>query len=428
MRKKLLLSLMIALLLSSLSAAGIREIKDNESIVKVISVQSYQNGITDITALKEDGSTAVYHVFDDTVFEDIELSSIKEGMVLVITDTGIATMSIPPQLSAAGIRDITLASSLGFYDVSFAEPIEYASIEEDVALPFNLDEMVPRFSYAYGYLSMDNLMMQNLTVRGDYFARGIIDAIDLTNDVLLSFDEMMMVTQEYFTTVYEQGIIGNEGEMVTSVEDVEALGLPETLEEEFAYAYGYILTFQIMSQGIELDRIAFPYGMLNRLYNEKALLTTYEMNAALEDYIAYLNQVITEYIQQMAGENLKEAEAFLAENAKNENIESISDLLQLEFTARSQEESAMPSAEDTVVVNYTLRDKDGNIIEQNDGVSFPLSGVIEGFRSAITNMHVGDSVTAYIHPSIGYGESGAGAIEPNQLLIFDIDLIAIEEN
>ena len=428
MRKKLLLSLMIALLLSSLSAAGIREIQDNESIVKVISVQSYQNDITDITALKEDGSTAVYHVFDDTVFEDIELSSIKEGMVLVITDTGIATMSIPPQLSAACIRDITLASSLGFYDVSFAEPVEYASIAEDVALPFNLDEMVPRFSYAYGYLSMDNLMMQNLTVRGDYFARGIIDAIDLTNDVLLSFDEMMMVTQEYFTTVYEQGIIGDEGEMVTSVEDVEALGLPETLDEEFAYAYGYILTFQIMSQGIELDRIAFPYGMLNRLYNEKALLTTDEMNAAIEDYIAYLNQVITEYIQQMAGENLKEAEAFLAENAKNENIESISDLLQLEFTARSQEESAMPSAEDTVVVNYTLRDKDGNIIEQNDGVSFPLSGVIEGFRSAITNMHVGDSVTAYIHPSIGYGESGAGAIEPNQLLIFDIDLIAIEEN
>lgn len=428
MRKKLLLSLMIALLLSSLSAAGIREIQDNESIVKVISVQSYQNGVTDITVLKEDGSTAVYHVFDDTVFEDIELSSIKEGMVLVITDTGIATMSIPPQLSAACIRDITLASSLGFYDVSFAEPVEYASIAEDVALPFNLDEMVPRFSYAYGYLSMDNLMMQNLTVRGDYFARGIIDAIDLTNDVLLSFDEMMMVTQEYFTTVYEQGIIGDEGEMVTSVEDVEALGLPETLEEEFAYAYGYILTFQIMSQGIELDRIAFPYGMLNRLYNEKALLTTDEMNAAIEDYIAYLNQVITEYIQQMAGENLKEAEAFLAENAKNENIESISDLLQLEFTARSQEESAMPSAEDTVVVNYTLRDKDGNIIEQNDGVSFPLSGVIEGFRSAITNMHVGDSVTAYIHPSIGYGESGAGAIEPNQLLIFDIDLIAIEEN
>ena len=305
MRKKLLLSLMIALLLSSLSAAGIREIQDNESIVKVISVQSYQNGITDITALKEDGSTAVYHVFDDTVFEDIELSSIKEGMVLVITDTGIATMSIPPQLSAACIRDITLASSLGFYDVSFAEPVEYASIEEDVALPFNLDEMVPRFSYAYGYLSMDNLMMQNLTVRGDYFARGIIDAIDLTNDVLLSFDEMMMVTQEYFTTVYEQGIIGDEGEMVTSVEDVEALGLPETLDEEFAYAYGYILTFQIMSQGIELDRIAFPYGMLNRLYNEKALLTTDEMNAAIEDYIAYLNQVITEYIQQIASQESK---------------------------------------------------------------------------------------------------------------------------
>ena len=367
MKKRILLSLSVLLiLLSCIGAAGVREVADNESIVKVICLETYQNGVSDLTVLKRDGSTAVYHIWNDTELEGIALEDIKEGMILVVGDTGIATMSIPPQLSATSIRDITLASSLGFYDSTFASPVAAPAISEDVSdeIPFDINELVPRFSYAYGYLSMDNLMMQNLTVRGDYFARGIIDAIDLTNDVLLSFDEMMMVTQEYFTTVYEQGIIGDEGEMVTSVEDVEALGLPETLEEEFAYAYGYILTFQIMSQGIELDRIAFPYGMLNRLYNEKALLTTDEMNAAIEDYIAYLNQVITEYIQQMAGENLKEAEAFLAENAKNENIESISDLLQLEFTARSQEESAMPSAESSMnmFITCSLSGKDAILL------------------------------------------------------------------
>lgn len=429
MAKKLLLSILAVLLaFTSLSAEGVREIGENESIVKVISINNYPNGYDDLVVQKEDGSVAVYHVTDDTVFEDISFSQIAKDSVLVIKDSGIATMSIPPQLSAVSVRDITLASTLGFYDVSFAEPADLAVIPESAtaSLPFDMDELVPRFSYAYGYLSMDNLMTQNLVVRGNYFARGILDAIDLREDMLLSFDDMLLVTEEYFANVYQAGIVGEPGEMVTTVEEVESLGIPDNLDDEFSYAYGYILAFQIMSQGIELDRIAFPYGMLTRLYNTPALLTTEEMNKAVDDYIAYLNQVIADWINQMATENLSEAEAFLEENAAREEVESISDFLQLEFTARNAEESAMPVAEDTVTVNYTLRDKDGNVIEKNENVSFNLAGVIEGFRTAITNMHVGDSVTAYIHPSIGYGENGAGTIEPNQLLIFDIDLISID--
>ena len=428
MAKRILLSLLALILcFSSVLAQGVREIGDNESIVKVISVQTSYDGNSNIIALRQDGSEVVYHIGNDTVFEGIDLSSVEKDMILVIKDSGIATMSIPPQMIALNVRDITNASALGFYDATFADPIVYAPLSSDSAeeLPFNIEELVPRFSYAYGYLSMDNLMSQNLVVRGDYFARGIIDAIDLREDMLLSFDDMLLVTQEYFSTVYEAGVVGDYGDVVTSLEDVESLGIPDNLDDEFAYAYGYILAFQIMSQGIELDRVAFPYGMLNRLYNTSALLTTEEMNQAIEDYIAHLNQMIQEWINQMATENLSEAEAFLAENATREGVEAISDYLQLEFITRRAEESAVPTESDTVVVNYTLRDKDGNVIEQNENASFPLSGVIEGFRSAIMNMHVGDSVTAYIHPSIGYGETGAGTIEPNQLLIFDIELVSI---
>lgn len=429
MKKRILLSLSVLLiLLSCIGAAGVREVADNESIVKVICLETYQNGVSDLTVLKRDGSTAVYHIWNDTELEGIALEDIKEGMILVVGDTGIATMSIPPQLSATSIRDITLASSLGFYESTFASPVAVPAVNEEVSaeIPFDINELVPRFSYAYGYLSMDNLMMQNLIVRGDYFARGIIDAIDFTEDLLLSFDDMLLVTEEYFTTIYDKGIVGDAGEAVTSLDDVLSLTVPDNLDDEFAYSYGFILTFQIMTQGIELDRLAFPYGMLNRLYNSPALLTTDEMNKAVEDYIAYLNQVVSEWIAQMAAENLSAAESFLEENATKEGVETISDFLQMEFSMRNAEESAMPKADDTVVVNYTLRDKDGNIIEQNENVSFPLSGVIEGFRTALENMHVGDSATAYIHPSIGYGETGAGSIQPNQLLIFDIDLIAIE--
>ena len=79
--------------------------------------------------------------------------------------------------------------------------------------------------------------------------------------------------------------------------------------------------------------------------------------------------------------------------------------------------------------NYvTLRDIDGNLIESSDGSEFALSGLIPGFAEAVLNMNVGGEVIAYLPPSLGYGENGAGAIEPNSLLVFDIELTGIVED
>ena len=90
-------------------------------------------------------------------------------------------------------------------------------------------------------------------------------------------------------------------------------------------------------------------------------------------------------------------------------------------------DGARPTSEDTVVVNYTLRDIDGNLIESSDGSQFALSGLIPGFAEAVLNMNVGGEVIAYLHPSLAYGENGAGSIEPNSLLVFDIELTGIVE-
>ena len=51
--------------------------------------------------------------------------------------------------------------------------------------------------------------------------------------------------------------------------------------------------------------------------------------------------------------------------------------------------------------------------------------MITGFWAATTNMEIGDSVTAVIPYTSGYGVTGSGAILPYSTLIFNIKLVDI---
>lgn len=430
MTKKITLVLLSLILIAApMFSMGVREISEDENIVRLISIENTDDGACRLYCLKTDGTDVYYNISNETV-EEYPVQLLKRGDILAIKDNGISTMSLPPQMFATNIRNITMAVNAGMYDVTFQKEVAKPGIIAEgpfLAEDLKLSELVPRFGYAYGYLSMDSLMSQGLVVKGNYFARGLMDAIDITEIPLLSYDEMLAATEEYMNTVYSQGVVGSYGESVNDLDSLAKLSKPEELDDRFSYSYGYMVAIQLMSQGIELDRGAFPAGMLTRLYAYEPLLTAEEMESAINDYINYLNELIQQWLAQMAQENLAEAETFLKDNAAKDGIVAISDKLQIEYTSSDSESGASPVSGDTVIVNYTLKDLDGTVLDQGENVSFSLDGVIPGFRDAILSMSVGQSAVAYIHPELGYGELGAGSIEPNKLLIFSIDLIGIEQ-
>jgi peptidylprolyl isomerase len=58
--------------------------------------------------------------------------------------------------------------------------------------------------------------------------------------------------------------------------------------------------------------------------------------------------------------------------------------------------------------------------------SFPLSGVIAGFREGIAGMREGGRRVLVVPPEMGYGTRGAPpAIGPNETLVFVVDLVRI---
>jgi FKBP-type peptidyl-prolyl cis-trans isomerase len=59
---------------------------------------------------------------------------------------------------------------------------------------------------------------------------------------------------------------------------------------------------------------------------------------------------------------------------------------------------------------------------------FPVSGVIPGWTEALPLMEEGAKWQLFIPPKLAYGEPGAGGlIGPNATLIFEIELLGLEE-
>ena len=73
-------------------------------------------------------------------------------------------------------------------------------------------------------------------------------------------------------------------------------------------------------------------------------------------------------------------------------------------------------------------DKSWSTDEYNPSTNVPtklaVSNVVDGFSTALQNMHIGDRWKVYIPYQLGYGSSGSTGIPAYSTLIFDITLVS----
>lgn len=85
-----------------------------------------------------------------------------------------------------------------------------------------------------------------------------------------------------------------------------------------------------------------------------------------------------------------------------------------------------------VTVNYTGKFLDGTVFDssadRNEPFSFTLGNrqVIPGWEVAISKMHVGEKATVIIPSDFAYGERGNYGIPPYSPLVFDIELLSVD--
>ncbi|MCB1120195.1 MAG: FKBP-type peptidyl-prolyl cis-trans isomerase [Verrucomicrobiae bacterium] len=127
-------------------------------------------------------------------------------------------------------------------------------------------------------------------------------------------------------------------------------------------------------------------------------------------------------------ENKAAGEAFMAKIDKKEGVVKTSSGLRYEILKEGSDKYA--TVADSVNVHYHGTLIDGTVfdssVERDEPITFPLNGVIAGFREGLTLVGEGGKIRLYMPSDIAYGDRGSGpVIGPGATLIFDVELLKI---
>lgn len=184
------------------------------------------------------------------------------------------------------------------------------------------------------------------------------------------------------------------------------------------------------SFGILVGNRFFPkefYDELNVELLARGIIDARDSNTIFDAKMA--EQIVQDYNQKMQDKSNEEAivegKEFLAKMAKNPNVKKTPSGLMYEVIQEGN--GPKPLATDTVVTNYHGTLVDGSTFDKNEGIKFPLNGVISGWTEGIQLMSIGSKYKFYIPSELGYGERGTQGIPPHTTLIFDVELLEIKK-
>jgi FKBP-type peptidyl-prolyl cis-trans isomerase len=208
----------------------------------------------------------------------------------------------------------------------------------------------------------------------------------------------------------------------------------KTRKEKFSYALGMNIgtgySQGLKKQSVEVDWNLLAQGMKDAAAGSKTRLTQEEAQAVLNEVQTEIKKQQQEKTQQAAAANKTEGEAFLAANKSKDGVVTLPSGLQYKILTAGT--GPKPTASDSVKCNYRGTLINGTEFDSSykrgQPATFAVGQVIKAWTEGLQLMPVGSKWQLFVPSSLAYGERGAGAeIGPNATLIFEVELLSIEE-
>jgi len=200
-----------------------------------------------------------------------------------------------------------------------------------------------------------------------------------------------------------------------------------TYHQQISFMLGQNVGRDLRQNEIQCDMQSFMAGVTAGFSGGVQPWSDAEMQACKTRFENEMREKMMGRMQEAAGKNQKEGDAFLAKNAQTPGVQTTPSGLQ--YKVLKQGTGATPGLTDTVRCHYRGTLIDGTEFDSSYGgepAAFPVDGVIAGWTEALQKMKVGDKWQLVVPSDLAYGANPPGPpIEPNSVLVFEVELLGV---
>lgn len=218
------------------------------------------------------------------------------------------------------------------------------------------------------------------------------------------------------------------GDSAASGTSPAVLAQPQDPRVRASQMVGLDLAEQLAPIRDEVDLDIALQTLRDRLAGKPAALSAAELDTVRQAFGRHLRDTRERERHALVAKNQAAGERFLAANAQRSGVLTTASGLQYQVLRDGK--GARPGATDTVRVHYIGTRLDGspfdNSYERDHPVEVVLNQVIAGWSEGLALMPAGSQYRFWLPGKLAYGDNGKpGELEPNALLIFDIELLEI---
>ena len=229
----------------------------------------------------------------------------------------------------------------------------------------------------------------------------------------------------------DKAAAGADGKTAEAGKDAAAKtgypGLP-TEKEQASYMIGMSMGKQLSEIKEEVNVDTLVKGLRASIAGDKLLLTEEQAKEIGEAFGQRMQAKQIAKAMAEAKANMEKGQKALAENGKKPGITTTASGLQYQVLTAGT--GPKPGPQDGVKVHYQGTVLDGkepfdSSYKRGEPAVMPLQGVIPGWQEGIQLMPVGSKYKFWIPAKLAYGEQAPPMIGPNQMLMFEVELLDI---